>query len=304
MFTKHLFFLIIIFLSACQPEKKIPKDIVVKTIEKPAPNLMDSMQVDNKLSMGKLFLIGGGDRPIAVIETMLRSAEVDTTNLIVVLTMASNNPDSAFFDINKQFNQLGYNKAVHLNVSKIFANNPQLADSIKLAKLIFITGGDQSLFMEQVEKSLVKDAIMDAYSRGAMVAGTSAGVSVVSKIMITGNQKYSEIYNEAYNRIWNENAMTTDGMGLISNVIIDNHFIVQSNYNRLLTVMSQNPSCSGIGIDEKTALLIFQNTATVVGESQVIIFHAATNYATSSLLLGFRGLRIDMYTPNQTFKIE
>jgi cyanophycinase len=305
MLDKYILFILnISFLMACQPDKKIPKEIVVKTIEPVAPNLMDSMKVDEKLSMGKLFLIGGGQRPLSMMETMIRSAEVDTTDFIGVLTMASSNPDSAFYEINQQFIQLGYNHVVKLNISKIFANNPQLADSVKKAKLLFITGGDQNLFMEQLDKSLVKDALLAAYLGGATIAGTGAGAAVVSKIMLTGNQKYSDVYSEEHKRIWNENAITSAGMGFIDDIIIDEHFIVQNGYNRMLTAMASNPKCIGIGIDEKTGLLIFQNTATVVGESQVVIFHPAASYSTSSLLLGLRDLRIDIYTPNQTFKIE
>ena len=158
--------------------------------------------------------------------------------------------------------------------------------------------------MQQVEQSLVKDALLEAYNGGATIAGTSAGAAVMCKTMLTGNQKYSEIYNDQYTKIWNENALTTSGMGFIDRVIIDQHFITQSGYNRLITAMAENPKNIGIGIDEKTALLIYQNTATVVGESQVIIFHPATSYSTSSVLVGLRNLKMDMYTPNQTFKIE
>jgi cyanophycinase len=304
--TQKYFFYLLLFssLMACQPDKKLPKEIVVKTIEPVVPNLMDSMKVDEKLPMGKLFLIGGGERSLPMMETMMRSAEVDTNDFIGVLTMASSNPDSAFLEVNQQFIQLGYNHVVQLNISKIFANNPQLADSVKKAKLLFITGGDQNLFMEQLDKSLVKDALLSAYLNGATIAGTGAGAAVVSKLMLTGNQKYSEIYSEEHKKIWNENAMTSTGMGFIDNVIIDEHFITQSGYNRMISVMASNQKFIGIGIDEKTALLIFQNTATVVGESQVVIFHPATSYSTSSILVGLRNLRMDIYTPNQTFKIE
>ena len=305
MFYKYFFFLLLpLFVSACQPEKKTPKTVVVKTLEPIATADVDSIDVNEKLSKGKLFLIGGGERPLSMMETMVRSAEVDTNDFIAVLTMANLNPDSAFKDVNQQFLQLGYNHAVHLNITKMFANNPQLADSLLAAKLIFITGGDQNLFMQQVEQSLVKDALLEAYNGGATIAGTSAGAAVVCKTMLTGNQKYSEIYNDQYTKIWNDNALTSDGMGFIDHVIIDQHFITQSGYNRLITAMAENPKNIGIGIDEKTALLIYQNTATVVGESQVIIFHPASSYSTSSLLVGLRNLKMDMYTPNQTFKIE
>ena len=114
MVYKYFFFLLFFsFIIACQPEKRTPKTSVVKTLEPEATVEVDSIYVNEKLSKGKLFLIGGGDRPLSMMETMVRSAEVDTTDFIAVLTMANLNPDSAFQDVNQQFLKLGYNHAVH-----------------------------------------------------------------------------------------------------------------------------------------------------------------------------------------------
>lgn len=64
--------------------------------------------------------------------------------------------------------------------------------------------------------------------------------------------------------------MYEKGLGFIQDGIIDQHFIVRSRYNRLITAMADYPGLWGMGVDEATAVWIQGNHAEVVGESQVV----------------------------------
>ena len=46
------------------------------------------------------------------------------------------------------------------------------------------------------------------------------------------------------------------GLGLIKDVIIDQHFAQRGRIGRLLTGIAQNPEVLGIGIDEDTAIVV------------------------------------------------
>jgi cyanophycinase len=46
------------------------------------------------------------------------------------------------------------------------------------------------------------------------------------------------------------------GLGLIRNVIIDQHFAERGRMGRLLAAVAQNPSALGVGIDEDTAIVV------------------------------------------------
>ncbi|HBH23507.1 MAG TPA: cyanophycinase, partial [Cytophagales bacterium] len=66
--------------------------------------------------------------------------------------------------------------------------DPVRLDSIRNAKLIYISGGDQNRFMETVKGTEIEKAISEAYKSSVLIAGTSAGAAVMSKMMITGNE--------------------------------------------------------------------------------------------------------------------
>lgn len=68
-----------------------------------------------------------------------------------------------------------------------------------------------------------------------------------------------------------------EGLDLISNAVIDQHFIVRSRYNRLLSVLAEFPLYDCIGIDEGTALIVKGSKLTVTGSSQVISVSARNN---------------------------
>ena len=60
------------------------------------------------------------------------------------------------------------------------------------------------------------------------------------------------------------------GLGLINNIIIDQHFDQRGRIGRLLTGVAQNPQVLGIGIDENTAIIVDKTgSVNVIGEGAV-----------------------------------
>ena len=183
---------------------------------------------------GKLFIIGGGQRSDIFMMQLIDVAALQKKDYIVVLPMSSEEPDSAYIYFKKQVGKLTLHPIVMLNFNKNTANNKVLTDSLAKAKLIYVSGGDQTRFMNIVQKTPIYTAIHDAYKSGGTIAGTSAGAAVMCEHMITGNQKLESKYTETFDNIRFDNLETATGLGLIKNVIIDQHFLKRSRYNRLL----------------------------------------------------------------------
>ena len=60
------------------------------------------------------------------------------------------------------------------------------------------------------------------------------------------------------------------GLGLVDNIIIDQHFVQRGRIGRLLTGVAQNPQVLGIGIDENTAIILRKDgTIKVLGSGAV-----------------------------------
>lgn len=222
---------------------------------------------------GKLFIIGGGDRTVGLMKSLLQTASLGKDDYIAVLPMSSAEPDTSYYYFKDDIDKLCPNTIANLNFTADKVNNKLWLDSLAHAKLIFICGGDQSRFMKAVLHTPVYDAIHNAYNNGATVSGTSAGAAVMNKYMITGNELLGDTtYHETYRKIWDGNMEIKEGLGMVDKMIVDQHFIKRSRYNRLISALAKYPTLPCIGVDESTAIIVAGNKVTVVGESQVIVF--------------------------------
>ena len=224
----------------------------------------------NAQTKGNLFIIGGGDRSDALMQEMLNTAKLKPQDYIVILPMASEVPDVGFKSVSSQLKKLDNKTIRNFNFSQHAANDKKWVDSLAGAKLIYILGGDQNRFMKSVLNTPVYTAIHKAYQNGATIAGTSAGAAVMSKYMITGKQLLDTVYKETFNKLLDNNIEFSEGMGLLENTIIDQHFLKRNRYNRLISALAAHPDLVCVGIDESTAIIVHGNKATVAGASQVI----------------------------------
>jgi len=256
-------------------------------------------------SQGSLFIIGGGDRPPMMMQRMMAEAKLKPNDHIAILTMSSANPDTSYKYIVDDIRPHSSHVIAKLHFTSADVNNQNWLDSVRKAKLIFMTGGVQTRFMNIVWNTPVFKAIHDAYNIGAMIAGTSAGAAVMSEIMITGDQiRADTIYEGAVDRITPGNIETKPGLGFLHNTIIDQHFIVRSRYNRVLTLLSQYPGKMAVGIDEDTAILVRKNKAEVVGNSQVVLFRNQKNLPQVNNKPRFENMKISLYGNGDRFKIR
>ena len=106
--------------------------------------------------------------------------------------------------------------------------------------------------------------MMDAYHRGVIIAGTSAGAAVMSKVMIA--------YGKGGPTPREGIAQFAPGLGLTDKIVFDQHFRQRDRLGRLLYLISAHPGLLGVGIDENTAAIV-ENASfvTVAGSGAVTI---------------------------------
>jgi len=253
---------------------------------------------------GKLFIIGGGDRTKGLMDEMLKTANMKPKDYIIVLPMSSEEPDTAVLYAKMDFAKSGYSTIIGMNVRTDNDLTSERLDSITKAKLIYITGGDQTRFMGIVGTGKLYDAIHKAYLNGATIAGTSAGAAVMSKKMLTGNSIRYPDYTGDFPTIEHSNIEITQGLGLVEGVIVDQHFIKRQRMNRLIAACLENPGHTGIGIDESTAIVVSGKNIRVVGENQVVVIRNPKNSKQKKgTLLGGKGLIVDILLQGDKFGI-
>lgn len=297
IYTLVLISLTVLIFSCNTPTNQI--------IEKNSEKTSTKQTLNPNNPSGSLFIIGGGSRPMDMVERIAQESGLHEGGYAVILPMSSAEPDSAVYYSKRQFVELGYNNIYGLHFEKEATPDAARIDSIANAKLIYISGGDQNKFMAVVRGTDIEKAIHQAYQNGSMIAGTSAGAAVMSEIMITGNELKHPEYASTFRNIEADNIQTDKGLGMVKSVIIDQHFVKRSRHNRLLSAVIEYPEKLCVGIDESTAIFIKNGKAEVVGESQVLVFsNPEKSKKIQGDLLGAKDLKLSIYLPGEVFEIE
>jgi cyanophycinase len=283
---RNIFFSFLL-LTACAPE--------------PAQTNVASA-VEKSHHSGQLYIIGGGQLHLDLMSDMLTTGGIAKEDLIVVIPAASEEPDTAIYYDSKPFIELGYTNVKPLRLSLADSVKTMLSDSLAAAKAIFLCGGDQLRLMSVIGQPNLLEILHQAYANGAVIGGTSAGAAVMSKIMITGDQKKELEYESTYRRLKSGNGMYSQGTGLFSEGIIDQHFIERSRYNRALTALFEFPDKTVYGIGESTALRISPEGMFVHGSGQIVTFTAPQGSRLKEDLIGFPKIEMTVYLPGDTIR--
>jgi len=219
-----------------------------------------------------LLIIGGAEDKVGrstVLRRFVRLAGGRNAR-IVVIPSASSFPQEAVHTYNAAFGRLGAPEVVVVNPrSRAAAGASTLVKAMDEATGVFMTGGNQLKLSQLFVGTPAAEAISRAHERGAVVAGTSAGASIMSSFMIslgsdgvTPRQRSSQL---------------TSGLGLLPGVIIDQHFDERARYGRLMSLVASSPNLLGMGIDEDTAAEVRDGRKlTVVGSGAVFVVDART----------------------------
>lgn len=263
------------------------------------------LEHDQNHVSGRLFIIGGGDRTDTMMNELVDLAGIRNTGYGYILPMASSVPDSSIIWTKEDFNITGVKRISGFNFLPGVVPQKEQLDSLRNAKLIFISGGDQSRFMSVVKNTPIEEAIHEAYKNGSVVAGTSAGAAVMSMKMITGNQKKHPDTQSGFVTIEADNVEIAEGLGFLTDVIIDQHFIKRQRLNRLIAASLENPDQLCVGIDESTAIIVDGDYATVIGISQVLVIKNTGKIINiKNGLLGTEELQLSIYLPGQKFRLR
>ncbi len=145
---------------------------------------------------------------------------------------------------------------------------------------VFITGGDQLRLCGLLAETPLMERIRERSQRGEIaLAGTSAGAAVMGHHMIGGGGS-----GESPNRSLVDMTM---GLGIIPEVVVDQHFHNRNRMARLLSAVAIHPDRLGLGIDEDTCAIFEQDGwIQVMGRGTITVVDAQTLSHTNQLQAG------------------
>ncbi|MFL6468497.1 MAG: cyanophycinase [Pyrinomonadaceae bacterium] len=239
------------------------------------------------IAQQRLLVVGGGERPPEAMKKFVEWSGGAKSQILAV-TWASGVPDESFESLDKGFRAAGAASVAHAAVPPLDeAKRAKFVEQLSRATGVFFSGGDQNRIMDVLKDEELLRLLKAKYNAGAPFGGTSAGAAVMSDPMMTGEADLKILDGAKVG--------VRSGLGLLPNVIFDQHFLVRQRHNRLFGLMMVNPKMLGIGIDEDTAVLIEDNRKlTVAGQTQVMMIGPNGSKNSFSVYILRAGERFDL----------
>ncbi len=237
---------------------------------------------------GHVIIIGGAEDKVRdrVILSRFSTLAGGRDATVAVISTASSMGLEAGERYKQVLGELGVPrvKTIHA-VTRAQANDEAAALAIRDATGIFMTGGNQLRLSSTIGGTRLADAVLDQFRKGAVVAGTSAGASAMSSHMIAVGASGATPKHRM--------AQIAAGLGVLPGVIVDQHFQQRNRLGRLLSLIAQNPSLLGLGVDEDTAGVVSpDHVMEVIGRGSITVVDGAESETDAWEVHGHRPLMI------------
>jgi cyanophycinase len=252
--------------------------------------------------------VGGGPIPDEILVRFVELAGGGRRARVILFPMASEDPDAGT-ETAERMRRLGAS-VDRVVLSHEDASTDRAARRLEGATGIWFGGGDQSRLTAALLHTPVEAAIHRLYRDGAVIGGTSAGAAVMTTPMLTGDERRpggerppGKDSSDAYLTIARDDVVTAEGFGLLPAAIVDQHFIRRRRNNRLLSLVLENPSLVGIGVDESTAVEVGpEGPWRILGSSSAVVFDARqASIMAGPGPLGAAGVRLHVLPSGATF---
>lgn len=215
---------------------------------------------------GQLIIIGGAEDKFNerhILRRFLAMAGGKEASILII-PVASDFPQVAAHVYTEVFSTLGAAKVSTLHVgtrADALAVNPsEVLDGVTG---VFISGGDQARLGTKLGGTSFVALLNERVHNGLLLGGSSAGAAGMSASMIVRGNPGKSPHAESIR--------LAPGLGILRDIIIDQHFTQRQRLGRLITAVSYNPVSLGIGIDEDTAIVVSNGILDVIGSGTVTI---------------------------------
>ncbi len=207
---------------------------------------------------GALVICGGGKLPETVRDRFFELAGGHHARIVVIPTahqIADRGNSEPLLE--PWLTRGAASVAVLHTRSREVANDPKFVKALTEATGVWLGGGQQSWLTQAYLGTEVERQLMNLLDRGGVIGGTSAGAAVMTRVMIAKGRIKADL---------------SEGFDFLPGAVVDQHFLKRNRLRRLLGAVADHPELIGLGIDERTALIvnIRSHLLSVVGESYVV----------------------------------
>ena len=191
--------------------------------------------------------------------------------------------------------------------SRDSADSPILYDTLMTYDVIFFRGGDQYDYYKDYKGTRLQQAAETLYSNGGTLAGTSAGMHILSSIVFTA--KNGTVYPTEAIQNPNNNYMTLadDFMDFFPGYLFDTHFSERGRFARLVGFMAKyafdhSETLIGLGMDDMTCMTVDENKlGTVYGTGCANIYTTGVSFQLNGTKLLHPAVQVTLLTQGCTY---
>ena len=220
---------------------------------------------------GHLIIAGGGDLGPEIVGRFIALAGGPDVPLVIIPTADDRDEFPADYAATSLLAKAGAKHVTMLHTRrKSDSDTDSFVAAIQHAGGVWFQGGRHWRLVDAYLNTRVHRELMALLDRGGVIGGTSAGATIQGSFMVRGARAGNTVMiDETYH----------EGLGFLRGVAIDQHLLVRKRERDLLPVVALHPELLGIGIDERTAIVVTGDEFAVVGVSKVAIYeHGKPHY--------------------------
>jgi cyanophycinase len=152
----------------------------------------------------------------------------------------------------------------------LHTHDPQVADTEEFVKIlreadaVWFNGGRQWNIVDSYAGTLTYRELHKVLERGGVIGGSSAGATIQGEYLVRGD-------TSGPNVMMTEEPNHQKGFEFLRKTAIDQHINARNRWDDLIPVIQKMPDLLGLGISERTAIVVTGDRFEVVGKWMVAV---------------------------------
>jgi cyanophycinase len=214
---------------------------------------------------GSLVIVGGGGAGPEIIKRFVDLAGGSNAKIVYIPTAGGRTDFDVAFKgrVIQPFLSQGAKEVTIVHTyDKAEADTDEFVKAINEATGVWFSGGRQWRIVDAYAGTKSEVAFQGVLDRGGVIGGSSAGATIQGSYLARGDTKSNTIMMGDHEV----------GFGYLKNSAIDQHLLRRNRQFDLIEIINAKPELLGIGLDEKTAIIVQGDQFTVMGPSYVAIY--------------------------------
>ena len=246
----------------------------------PWPSAATAAATEYGPSNGTLVIVGGGNLDgVGILETFiaLGGGTEDGKFIIVPTAMGNRNSRGEVVTYNEASVVAGWLRLGVRNVKMLHTHDPKIADTeafvedLREATAVWFTGGRHWNIVDSYANTLTYREFHKVLERNGVIGGNSAGATIQGEYLVRGDTRGNHI-------VMTREPNHQRGFEFLRRSAIDQHIDARNRWDDLIPVIKWYPNLLGIGLSERTAIVVKGDQFEVIGAWKVAIHDNTRQY--------------------------